>query len=403
MESQKSVLPKKEMSKKMAFQCIILLGIVSLFGDITYEGARGITGPYLALLGASAAVVGVVSGIGEFLGYTLRFISGYLADRTKSYWTMTILGYALIFAIPLLGFTDYWQVAAILIILERVGKAIRSPARDTILSHATKQVGRGLGFGLHEALDQVGAIIGALIFSFVLLFKDKYQTGFVILCIPAILTMAFLILAKAKYPSMEEFEAPGKSEERNVRGKLPNIFWVYTFFIFLAVGGFANFQLISYHFKAQAIIKDYQIPMLYAVAMAVDGAVALIIGRIYDKVGLKSLLTIPLLTIFIPFFAFSHNYSFVVISIVLWGAVMGIHETIMRAAIADMVVVEQRGFAYGVFNTIYGASWFFGGAVMGFLYGFSPVYIMIFAAVVEVASVTLFILSRNTIFTAKKI
>lgn len=385
------------MSKKTAFQCIILLGIVSLFGDITYEGARGITGPYLALLGASAVVVGAVAGVGEFLGYALRLVSGYLADRTKSYWTMTIIGYALILAIPLLGFANCWQIAAIFIILERMGKAIRSPARDTILSHATKQVGRGWGFGLHEALDQIGAIVGALLFTLVLLFKDAYRVGFAILWIPAILTLVFVFMAKAKYPSMEEFEAPGRAEGQNIetKGKLPAAFWFYALFIFLAVGGFANFQLISYHFKTQSIIKDYQIPLFYAVAMAVDGIVALIIGKSYDKFGLKSILAIPLLTFPIPFFAFSHSYGFAIISIVLWGAVMGIHETIMRAAIADLVVVEQRGFAYGIFNTIYGASWFFGGALMGLLYDFSLGLIMAFTVLVETISITVFFLSKK--------
>jgi len=388
---------KKEMSKKLAFQCIILLGIVSLFGDITYEGARGVTGPYLAFLGASAAVVGLVSGIGEFLGYALRLVSGFLADRTRSYWGFTIAGYALIFAIPLLGLTNTWQVAAIFIILERMGKAMRSPARDTILSHATKQVGRGIGFGLHEALDQVGAIAGALIFSFVLLLKDTYQSGFTVLWIPAILTMVFLFIAKIKYPSTEEFELPVKVAEQNTKskGSLPGAFWFYTLFIFLSVAGFANFQMISYHFKVQSVIKDYQIPLFYAVAMAVDGVVALIIGKAYDKIGLKSLLAIPLLTLPIPFFAFTHNYSFAVVSIVLWGAVMGMQETIMRAAIADLVVIEQRGFAYGIFNTMYGASWFVGGALMGILYGFSPIFIMAFTLAAEIISIIVFFMSKK--------
>jgi MFS family permease len=391
--------------KKTAFQCIIFLGVVSLFGDITYEGARGITGPYLALLGASAAVVGLVSGVGEFLGYALRLVSGYMADKHKAYWTMTIIGYALIFAIPLLGFANCWQVAAVLIILERVGKAIRSPARDTILSHATKHVGRGWGFGLHEAMDQIGAIIGALIFSSVLFFKDTYRTGFTILWIPAVLTLVFVIIAKMKYPSTEEFEAPQKSEVQSVtsRGRLPRAFWFYTFFIFLAVGGFANFQLISYHFKAQSIISDYQIPLFYAIAMAVDAVVALIIGKTYDKIGLKSLLAIPLLTLPIPFFAFSHSYKFAVISVMLWGAVMGIHETIMRAAIADLVSIEQRGLAYGIFNTVYGASWFFGGVIIGLLYGLSPVFIMIFVALIEATSIGMFMLAKDRVFLTSKV
>lgn len=389
---------KKGISKKTAFQCIILLGIVSLFGDMTYEGARGVTGPYLAFLGASAAMVGIVSGIGEFLGYTLRLVSGYLADRTRSYWGFTIAGYALIFAIPLLGFANTWQAAAVFVVLERMGKAVRSPARDTILSHATKQVGRGLGFGLHEALDQAGAIIGALIFSFVLLLKDGYKTGFAVLWIPAVLTMLFLIIARIKYPSMEEFEAPaagGGGKIVAARGSLPGAFWFYTLFIFLSVAGFASFQLISYHFKTQSVIRDYQIPLFYALAMGVDGVVALIIGKTYDRFGLKSLLTIPLLTVPIPFFAFTHNYSFAVASVVLWGAVMGIQETIMRAAIADLVAVEHRGFAYGIFNTVYGASWLIGGALMGLMYDFSPGLIAVFTVAAEAVSIIVFFAAKK--------
>ncbi len=388
---------ESSMSKKLAFQCIILFGIVSLFGDITYEGARGITGPYLGLLGASAAVVGIVAGLGEFIGYALRLVTGYVADRTRGYWPMTIAGYALMLSVPCLVFTNNWQAAAFLIIMERVGKAVRSPARDTILSHATKQVGRGWGFGLHEALDQIGAVAGALIFSAALLFKNNYRAGFAVLWIPAILTMVFLAMARIKYPSVEEFEAPISAAKETAFGnrKLSAAFWFYSVFIFLSVAGFANFQLISYHFKAQAVIKDYQIPLFYAGAMLVDAVVALIIGKTYDKVGLKSLLAIPLLTLPIPFFAFTRNYAFAITSIVLWGAVMGIHETIMRAAIADMTVVEQRGFAYGVFTTIYGTSWFIGGALMGILYGFSPRLIMVFTFAAETASIILFFVSKK--------
>lgn len=381
----------KNISANAALHCIILFGIVSLFGDITYEGARGITGPYLALLGASAAVVGAVSGIGEFLGYALRFITGYFADRTRGYWPMTIAGYALMFGVPLLVFANHWQIAAFLIIMERVGKAVRSPARDTILSHATKQVGRGWGFGIHEALDQIGAVLGALIFSFALLFKDNYRTGFAVLWIPAVLTMVFLAAARIKYPSVEEFEAPAHAKTDTEAGrKLSAKFWFYTLFIFLSVAGFANFQLVSYHFKVQSLIKDYQIPLFYAGAMLVDAVVALIIGKTYDKIGLKSLLAIPLLTAPVAFFGFSHSYGFALTGVLLWGAVMGVHETIMRAAIADLVGTANRGFAYGVFNTAYGASWFFGGAAMGLLYGVSIKFVIAFAVLMQILALILF-------------
>ncbi|MDI3541426.1 MAG: hypothetical protein PWQ62_340 [Candidatus Methanomethylophilaceae archaeon] len=384
--------------RRAAFHLIILLGIVSLFGDITYEGARSITGPYLALLGASAGIVGLVSGLGEFVGYAFRLVSGYLADRTQAYWTLTIIGYGLILSIPLLAFAGQWQLAALLIILERIGKALRTPARDTILSHATKEVGRGWGFGIHEALDQIGAVVGPLIFSAVFILNGGYREGFTILWIPAILTLAILFIARREVPSPEKLEIPDENEIQNVESnKLPRIFWLYTLFAFLTVAGFANFQLISYHLNFRAIVPVTQIPVLYAIAMGVDALVALLIGKAYDKVSLRSLIVIPLFTIPLPLLAFSHSYAFAVISIMLWGAVMGVHETIMRAAIADITPIERRGTAYGIFNTIYGASWFFGGVVMGFLYDFSISYLVIFAIVMEIVSIPVFLSLRKGI------
>lgn len=374
---------------------IILLGIVSLFGDVTYEGARSVTGPYLATLGASAGVVGLVAGIGEFVGYALRLASGYLADRTKAYWSLTFIGYGLLLSIPLLAFAGYWQLAAVLIILERMGKAIRNPARDTMLSYATKKVGRGWGFAVHEALDQVGAIIGPIVFSLVLLSHAGYREGFTLLWIPALLTLAVLAIARKKVPSPQRLEAPEETGRQNIQGKLPRVFWLYTVFTLLSVAGFANFQLISYHLKVQAIVPDAQIPIIYAIAMGVDALAALVVGKTYDRIGLTSLLAVPLLTLPIPFLAFSHSYSLVLIGMALWGVVMGIQETIMRAAIADMTPVGRRGFAYGVFNTAYGAGWFLGGALMGLLYELSINYLILFAVVMELISIPLFFLVRR--------
>ncbi len=374
---------------------IILLGIISLFGDVTYEGARSVTGPYLYTLGASPGVVGLVAGIGEFIGYSLRLASGYVADRTKAYWLLTFVGYGLLLSIPLLAFAGYWQLAAVLIILERMGKAIRTPARDTMLSYATKKVGRGWGFAVHEALDQVGAIIGSLAFSLVLLFHGSYHEGFTILWIPALLTLAVLAVARRKFPSPQKLEAPEEISRQGIQTKLPRVFWLYTVFTLLSMAGFANFQLISYHLAAQAIVPDAQIPIIYAIAMAVDGVAALVVGRTYDRIGLTSLLAIPLLTLPIPFFAFSTSYSSVLIGMALWGVVLGIQETIMRAAIADLTPIERRGFAYGVFYTMYGAGWGLGGAVMGLLYEHSISYLILFAVVMELISIPLFFLVKR--------
>ncbi|MBM3299546.1 MAG: MFS transporter, partial [Deltaproteobacteria bacterium] len=243
--------------KRMAMQVIVLLGIVSLFGDITYEGARSVTGPYLAIMGANAAVVGFIAGLGEFIGYALRLASGYLADKTERYWLMTFLGYGLLVSIPLLAFAGYWEIAAILLISERMGKAIRAPSRDAILSHATKQVGRGWGFAVHEALDQVGAIVGPLLFTAVFILNGGYREAFSILWVPVILTIAILVVAKRKVPVPERLEATETAPIADEhKGKLPKAFWLYTLFILVSVIGFANFQLISFHLKAQSVVPD---------------------------------------------------------------------------------------------------------------------------------------------------
>lgn len=391
------LLHKKEnlYSKKSAFQFILLMGLVSLMGDITYEGARSISGPYLAVLGASAAAVGLISGIGEFFGYAFRFVSGYLADRTEKYWLFTFIGYGLILCVPFLGYADYWQTAGLFIILERFGKAVRSPSRDVLLSHAAKKIGRGMGFGIHEALDQVGAILGPLIFTTIFILGGEYSDGFKILWIPAILVVLTLLIARWLVPSTKEFELSVDHENSkkyfSANHKLSKIFWYYIFFSFLSVTGFINFQLISYHFKVHKIVPDIQIPVFYAIAMGVDGLAALTAGNYYDKIGLKALYIAPALTAFIPFFTLGNNYYTAFIGVVLWGIVMGTHETIMRAAVADLICIENRGTAYGIFNAFYGAALFAGSLIMGYFYNFSVSAITAFAVLCQIMSVPVFI------------
>jgi MFS family permease len=382
-------------SRRIAYQFIMMLGVVSLFGDIAYEGARGATGPFLYTLGASAAVVGLVAGLGEFLGYALRLLTGHWADRTGRYWIFVFLGYGLILAIPLLALAGIWQVAALFIIAERMGKAIRAPSRDCLLSYATKQVGRGWGFAIHEAMDQIGAVIGPLALGAALFFGGGYRLGFAMLAVPALLTLAMLWAARRKVPAPEAMEQSHPLPTPALSGKLPQAFWLYTLFAFLSVAGFANFQLIAYHLAARSIMPQAQIPLLYALAMGVDAVVALIIGKAYDRIGLVSLLALPLLTIPIPFLGFSGSYALAIAGVVLWGAVMGIQETIMRAAIADLTPMARRGLAYGIFNTAYGAAWFAGGVVIGILYERSIGLVIAFAVTMQLLSLPLVVLLRR--------
>ena len=385
--------PHNKNSKNLALEFILLFGLVSALGDITYETGRGISGPYLAFLGASAATIGLVSGLGEFLGYALRLVSGYLASRTRAYWVATYIGYGLLLCIPLLAFTNRWEIAVVLLILERIGKSIRSPAKDTMLSHASYQIGRGWGFAVHEALDQIGAVIGPLIFTVAFLQRNSYSDGFNILWIPAVLTLVALVVARLRVPEPEKLENITVSQDLQSgqsNAKLPRVFWMYALFTFLCVAGFANFQIISYHWVSRSVVPVGQISILYAVAMGVDALAALVVGKTYDKIGFKALVIIPFVTLPLPFLAFSQQYTWAVVSAVLWGVVMAVHETIMRASIADLVPMERRAFAYGIFNTIYGAAWFVSGAALGLLYDFPHIWLIIYVVVIEIVALLVF-------------
>ncbi|MCL6449400.1 MAG: MFS transporter [Armatimonadetes bacterium] len=383
-----------------ALKFIFLLGMVSLFADVTYEGARSITGPFLSVLGASATVLGIVTGAAEFTGYGLRLAAGYLADRTEKYWLFTLLGYTVnLLAVPALAFAGRWEWAAVLIILERFGKAIRTPARDTMLSYATTEVGRGWGFAIHEAMDQIGAVCGPLIVAAVLYFQGTYQAGFGILFFPAVLALLTLFAAKIHYPAPRELEVKRERDTEAAgsgqKGKLPPVFWWYTIFTAFTVAGYAHFALISYHLKAQGVVPDARIPVLFAVAMGVDALVALITGKMYDRTGLSLLVSVPLLSLPLPFLVFSGNPSSALAGIILWGAVMGIQETIMRAAIADLTPVTSRGFAYGIFNTTYGLAWFAGSALLGFFYDLSPGYVIGFVIATQLLAIPFLLVAKK--------
>ncbi|MEX2649321.1 MAG: MFS transporter, partial [Alphaproteobacteria bacterium] len=290
------------MPRRSALRFIVLLGVVSLFADMTYEGARSITGPYLAVLGASATAVGLVAGFGEFIGYGLRLVSGYLSDCTGRYWAITIAGYAVnLCAVPLLALASHWWVAVILIVAERAGRAIRTPARDAMLSHAAGHTGLGWGFGLHEALDQTGAVIGPLVVGAVLYLDGGYDVGFAVLAVPAVMAMAVLLTARHFYPRPRDFDlAPPPLEGTG----LPRTFWVYLVSVACVAAGYADFPLIAYHFERVRVVDPAWIPVLYAVAMGADAIAALVLGRLFDRVGLRTMVAAILASALTAPFAF---------------------------------------------------------------------------------------------------
>jgi MFS family permease len=376
-------------SRDASLKFVLLIGVLSFFADFTYEGSRGITGPFLAILGASGTLVGIVAGLGELLGYGLRVVSGQLSQRTQGFWPITLFGYFIqMLSVPLLALAGDWKTAALLILVERVGKAIRNPPRDVMLSYAAKEVGYGWAFGAHEALDQSGALVGPLLMAAVLSSRGDYRLAFGVLAVPAVVTLSFLLLARVLYPRPEDLDA----SVPDVRAEgLPRVFWVYLGGAALVAAGFADFQLITYHFEKADALDTTWIPIMYSIAMAVSGAGSLVFGRMFDRLGIRVLIPLTLVSAVFAPLVFLGGFWPLLVGSALWGLGMGVHESIVPAAVATMVPRGRRPSAYGLFTAGYGVAWFIGSAIMGILYDVSVTAVVIFCVALQLAAVPIFV------------
>jgi MFS family permease len=363
---------------------------MSFFADFTYEGARGIAGPFLAHLGASGLVVGAASGLGELAGYGLRLVSGRAADRMRAYWPITIAGYVVqMAAVPALAIAGTWQVAAGLLVLERIGKATRNPPRDVMLSHAGSEMGGyGWAFGLHEALDQWGALLGPLAMAVILGRRHDFRLAFTALALPAACTLLLLGIARVLYPSTDQFES--RSPARTESSGFPRVFWIYLVGAGLVAAGFADFPLIAYHFEKQAVLSQTWVPVFYAVAMGVGGAGSLVFGKLFDRVGVKVLIPLTLVSALYAPMAFLGGRWIGLAGVALWGLGVGVHESILAAAVATMVATNRRATAYGIFTAAFGLFWFFGSVLLGWLYDVSVIALVTVAGGLELGAIPFF-------------
>ncbi len=384
-------MPKElspEVLMRQAWRLVVLLGVVSLLADLTYEGARSLIGPYLGWLGASAVAVGVVAGAGELVGYSLRLLSGYLSDRTRRYWTFTLLGYGInLLAVPALALAGRWEVAAALIVAERVGKALRTPARDALLAYATAHVGHGRGFGLHEALDQIGAVAGPLFLSGLLLTGSGYREAFAMLLWPALLALAVLGWACQQAPHFHDASDTSRSEHTR---PLPRLFWLYLAGAALLAAGYADFPLIAYHFRHANVLSEAHIPLAYAWAMAVDALAAVGLGALFDRKGILVLAIAIASGAAAAPLVFLGDKGAAWVGMALWGVGMGAQESILRASLAQMITPAHRGKAFGVFHAVFGLFWFIGSTVLGLLYTTSRGALVAVATGLQLVSAVVF-------------
>ncbi len=378
--------------RSAAFRFVFIMGIVSLFADMTYEGARSVLGPFFAALGASGAVVGVVAGAGELIGYALRYASGHLADRTRRYWPIAFAGYAInLLSVPALGLARSWPVASMFTIGERFGRGVRKPANNAMISYAGSQLGQGWVFGFREAMDQTGATIGPLLVAGALAIGLGFNHAFALLAIPAFLSLVVMTAAWRLFPVPSSFE----KAQAHLGGNHRAAYWIYAAGAACLAAGFADFPLISYHFAKAHVFGADVIPVIYAAAMLSAAVASIGLGRLYDRFGTPLLvITFIVVAAYTPL-AFLFGGWVALIGAFLWGIGMGAQDALFPALVAKITPQQTRASALGTFDAIYGIAWFAGSALMGLIYDRSLVAVVIFGVSAQLVGVPLVALAST--------
>ena len=399
---------KKAMSRAMLF--ILLFGIVSMFSDMTKESAESIRGAFLSLMGASAATIGLVSGLGELVGYSLRFVSGKFADRTRKYWPIVITGYCLeLVTIPALALVgeNGWVAACVLLVVQKFGKAIKKPAKDTVVSFAASQEGAGKAFGLQELLDQFGAVLGPLLLYVIMLFKaggstfERYSFCFLALAVPALITLVLLVITRLNFPNPDRFEP---DEKDYVPLKVGKNFVLYIIGISLFAFGFLDYSLVAMHVSKTCtdIVSAEALPLLYSGAMLVDALAALLFGYLYDRRGMKVLVASALISAPFGFLIFTcHSAPALLAGVLMWGIGMGAQESILKAAVTEMTPKSARATGFGVFSLAFGFAWFIGSWALGALYDVNLLLMASVSAASQLLAIPFYILSSKSNLTKK--
>jgi hypothetical protein len=385
------------------WRAVVGFGLVSLAADMVYEGARSVTGPLLASLGASALLVGLVTGAGEALALVLRLPFGSRVDRSGGYWNATIVGYALTaLSVPALALTPFLgaaglTVGCLLVLAERTGKAVRSPAKSTLLAHAAGPVGLGRGFGVHKALDQIGAFAGPLLVAAVAGLTGVLWPALTVLAVPGAAAIGLLLWLRRRTgdPLREQaLGAPATGPGRSLRsaaGELPRAFWMFAASAGLATAGLVTFGVISYHLVTGGLVSTAAVPLVYAAAMAAEAVAALVTGWAHDRFGGRGLLVLPVLVAAVPALALSDSLGLVVVGVLIWGAATGLQDSTVKALVAQLVPSRRRATGYGFFAAVQGVAALAGGALAGELSARSVPALVTVVGVLQLAALVLLI------------
>ena len=373
-----------------AFRFVVMLGVVNLFADMTYEGGGSINGPFLGALGASPAAIAIIAGAGEFLGYSLRAVAGYVADRTGRHWLVTFIGYAInLLAVPAMALAGNWQVAAVLVLAERVGRAIRKPTIESMLSYTTGRLGTGWVYALNSALDETGATIGPIVVAAVLLFKGSYQTAYALLLISSVLALASLAAARIGFPLPARLEQGRTATETG----FARPYWLYMAAASCFAAGLMSYELIAYYLTSTGLVAKAWAPVFLALATGCGVIANLLLGKLYDRFETPVVVVAVLLSALFAPLVFAGSFALALIAMPLWGIGYAVQDTLLKAIVAGTLPEGKRNLAFGLFYTGYGVGWLVGSTVAGLLYEQSQLALVIFVVCAQLASLPVFMLA----------
>jgi len=382
------------LSASSAFAFVLTMGIVNLFADMTYEGGAGINGPFLGSLGAGAAAISIIAGVGEFLGYSVRSVAGYVADKTGKHWPVTFVGYTInLLAVPAMAFAGNWYVAGALVFAERTGRAIRKPTVEAMLSYSTGALGTGWVYALNTALDETGATLGPALVALALMRKTELRTAYALLLISSVLALVALTIARVVFPVPSRLEQPHHAAARP-RG-FTRAYWLYVIAAACFGAGLMSYEFISFHLASHGVVTEYWIPFFLSIATAGGVVASLVLGRLYDRVGLPVILGAVVVAAMFSPLVFLGGFVAALAGLLLWGVGYAVQDTLLKALVAGMLPEGRRNLAFGLFYTGYGVGWLVGSTATGLLYDRSLAAVIGFSITAQLASLPLFLVAAR--------
>ncbi|MGB3341752.1 MAG: MFS transporter [bacterium] len=353
------------MSESKPKKNIFILGLVSLFTDLSSQMVYPLVPEFLISIGASKAIIGMIEGVAESTASLFRTIFGRLSDKLKKRKLFIFLGYGLsALSKPFLYLANVWTVVLGVRFSDRMGKAIRTPARDALISTSVDPSEKGKAFGLHRAMDRIGAIGGPILAMLVLsLFSDNVRLVFLLSVIPGILALFFVRFAKET--SIEQHgDVPIK---RNSLRNASFIIFLVSNIIFTLGNSSNAFLILRAREAGLTIIMIPVIWVVYNISCTISSP---IFGSLSDRIGRKPIIITSFLFYSFVYFLFGITKNLLMIWVLFaaYGIYYGLSAGVFRAYIADLVEPKNRATAYGIFNTGIGLALLPASLIMGALW-----------------------------------